>query len=144
MNWFEIKVKYSMISENGAEKKVSEPYLVDALDFPEAHARIVKEMEPYLNDEFQVVAMKRANYSELLEDENGDKYYKAKIVFVMLDEEKGREKKTSNYVLVQAKDIENALVNLKNGFRDMTIDWESTALVETPIMDVFKYFKKTD
>lgn len=140
MNLFEVKVKYSIISENGTEKKVSEPYLVDALSFTEAEARINKEMEPYLNDEFQIVAMKRANYSDILEDETGDKYYKCKIVFVTLDEEKGKEKKTSNYVLVQAKDIEGALVNLKAGFRDMTIDWDSTAVMETAIMDVFKYF----
>lgn len=140
MNWFEVKVKYSMISENGAEKKVSEPYLVDALSFTEAEARINKELEPYLNDEFQIVNMKRANYTDLLEDETGDKYFKCKVVFVTLDEEKGKEKKTSNYILVQAKDIEGALVNLKAGFRDMTIDWDVTTISETLIMDVFKYF----
>lgn len=140
MNWFEVKVKYSMIGENGAEKKMSEPYLVDALSFTEAEARINKEMEPYLSDDFQIVNMKRANYTDLLEDEDGDKYFKCKIVFVTIDEEKGKEKKTSNYILVQAKDIESALLNLKAGFRDMTIDWDVTTISETLIMDVFKYF----
>lgn len=140
MNWFEVKVKYSMIGENGAEQKMSEPYLVDALSFTEAEARINKEMEPYLSDEFQIVNMKRANYTDLLEDEEGDKYFKCKIVFVTIDEEKGKEKKTSNYILVQAKDIESALTNLKAGFRDMTIDWDVTTISETMIMDVFKYF----
>lgn len=139
MNLFEVKVKYAMVAENGSEKKVTESYLVDALSFTESEARINKEMEPYLNDEFQIVSMKRANYTDILEDEASDKYYKCKIVFVTLDEEKGKEKKTSNYILVQAKDIESALANLKVGFQDMTIDWDSTAIIETLIMDVFKY-----
>lgn len=144
MNWFDIKVRYSMISENGAEKKVSESYLVDAISFTEAEARINKELEAYLSDEFQIMNMKRANYTDLLEDETGDKYYKAKVVFVTLDEDKGREKKTANYILVQAKDLEGALSNLKTGFRDMTIDWDACAMTETPIMDVYKYFDQEE
>lgn len=140
MNWFEVKVKYSRIDEHGAEKTISEPYLVDALSFTEAEARINVEMEPFLSDSFQIVNMKRANYSDLLEDETGDKYFKCKVVFVTLDEEKGKEKKVSNYILVQALDIEQALVNLKKGFSDMTVDWDVTTISETLIMDVFKYF----
>lgn len=144
MNWFEVKVKYSMIDEQGAEKKMSEPYLVDALSFTEAEARINKEMEPYLSDDFQIVNMKRANYTDLLEDEAGDKYFKCKVVFVTLDEEKGKEKKVSNYILVQASDIEHAISNLKMGFRDMTVDWDVTTVSETMIMDVFKYFDQEE
>lgn len=144
MNWFEVKVKYSMIDENGAEKKVSEPYLVDALSFTEAESRITKEMEPYLNDEFQIVSMRRANYTDLLEDENGDKWFKCKVVFVVMNEDTGKPKKTSNFVLVQAKDTEGALVNLHNGFRDMTIDWDVALVSETAIMDVFKYFDQDE
>lgn len=144
MNFFEVKLKYSTINKNGAEQKKTEVYLVDALSFTEAESRITKEMEPYLNDEFQLLNMKRANYTDLLEDESGDKYFKCRVVFVTLDEEKGKEKKTSNYVLVQAKDTEGALVNLKAGFRDMTIDWDVTSLAETPIMDVYKYFDQEE
>ncbi len=143
MNYFEVKVKYSMIDEQGAEKKVSEPYLVDAMSFTEAEARINKEMEPYLNDQFQIVNMKRANYSDLLEDETGDIYFKCKVTFVTLDEEKGKEKKVSNYILVQATDTEHAIANLKNGFRDMTVDWDITMVSETAIMDVYKYHDET-
>ena len=41
-NWFECKVTYEKMMENGLQK-VSEPYLVDALSFTEAEAR--KEQE---------------------------------------------------------------------------------------------------
>ena len=30
-NWFECKVRYDKLQENGSVKKVTEPYLVDAL-----------------------------------------------------------------------------------------------------------------
>ncbi len=143
MNWFETKVRYAAIDEQGAEKKMNESYLVDALSFTEAEARITKEMEPYQGDHFQIVNMKRANYSDVLEDETGDKYFKCKITFVTLDAEKGKEKKVSNYILVQAEDIESAQLNLKKAFRDMTVDWDVILVSETMIMDVFKYFDDT-
>ena len=62
-NWFEVKIKYAKISEQGIERMVSEPYLVDAMSFTEAEARICKEMEAFLGGEFQVVNIKRANYT---------------------------------------------------------------------------------
>ena len=31
-NWFECKIRYEKVAENGMNKKVTEPYLVDALD----------------------------------------------------------------------------------------------------------------
>jgi hypothetical protein len=33
--WYECKVKYRKIDENGIQKVVTEPYLVDALSFTE-------------------------------------------------------------------------------------------------------------
>ncbi|WP_290387099.1 DUF4494 family protein, partial [uncultured Muribaculum sp.] len=46
--WFECKVRYDKIQENGSAKKVNEPYLVDALSFTEAEARIIEEVTPYI------------------------------------------------------------------------------------------------
>ena len=41
--WFETKVKYDKtMLDTGAIKSVTEPYLVDALSFTEAEARITK------------------------------------------------------------------------------------------------------
>lgn len=37
-NWFETKVRYDKTMENGAIKKVTEAYMVDALSFTEAEA----------------------------------------------------------------------------------------------------------
>lgn len=140
MNWFEIKVKYQKIDEQGKEAKVTETYLVDALSYTEAEARITNEMEPFLGQEFQIVNMKRANYSELHADETGDRYYKCKTMFVTIDEEKGKERKVASYILVQANDMEHAQANLSEHMKDCLVDWNCTAITETPIMDVYNYF----
>lgn len=42
--WFECKIRYEKVMENGMNKKVTEPYLVDALSFTEAEARIIEEI----------------------------------------------------------------------------------------------------
>ena len=85
--WFECKIRYEKTMENGMNKKVTEPYLVDALSFTEAEARIIEEMTPYISGEFTVNDIKRANYSELFfaEDANADRWFKCKLTFITLD-----------------------------------------------------------
>ena len=63
--FFECKIRYEKVAENGMNKKVSEQYLVDALSFTEAEARIISEMTPFISGEFTVSDIKRSNYSEL-------------------------------------------------------------------------------
>ncbi len=103
--WFECKIRYEKTMDNGMNKKVTEPYLVDALSFTEAEARIIEEMTPFISGEFTVSDIKRANYSELFpcEEDSADRWFKCKLVFITLDEKSGAEKKTSTQVLVQAE-----------------------------------------
>lgn len=138
-NWFEVKVKYQKIDEQGKEKKVNEPYLVDALSFTEAEARISKEMQPFVGEEFSIAGIKKANYTDLFPDETGDKWYKCKVSFIALDEEKGVEKKTANYMLVQANDLKEAWDNLHKGLEGMIADFEVNVIQETMIMDIYPY-----
>ena len=94
--WFECKIRYEKVMENGMQKKVTEPYLVDALSFTEAEARIIEEMTPFISGEFVVSDIKRANYSELFpsNDEQDDRWFKCKLVFITLDEKSGAKKCT--------------------------------------------------
>ena len=109
--WFECKIRYEKTMENGMQKKVTEPYLVDALSFTEAEARIIEEMTPFITGEFTVSDIKRANYSELFpsDEESADRWFKCKLIFITLDEKSGAEKKTSTQVLVQAADLRDAV-----------------------------------
>ena len=82
--WFECKVRYDKMQENGSVKKVNEPYLVDALSFTEAEARIIEEITPYISGEFSVSAVKKTKISEIFWDETGDRYYMVKVMFITI------------------------------------------------------------
>ena len=138
-NWFECKVKFDRMMENGIQKKVTEPYMVDALSFTEAEARIIKEMTPFISGDFSVANIKRVNISELFFDETGDKWYKCKVNFITLDEKSGAEKRTASYMLAQASDLQKALENLLEGMKGTMADYEVSAITETAIMDVYPY-----
>ena len=138
-NWFECKVSFEKIMENGAQKKVTEPYLVDALSFTEAEARIIEEIRPFVSGEFTVTDIKRARLSELFFNENGDRFYKIKVYFITLDEKSGAEKKTSTQVLVQAADLRDAVKKLDEGMKGTMADYQLGMVSETPLMDVYPY-----
>lgn len=139
--WFECKIRYEKTMENGMNKKVTEPYLVDALSFTEAEARIIEEMTPFISGEFTVSDIKRANYSELFpcEEEAADRWFKCKLVFITLDEKSGAEKKTSTQVLVQAADLRDAVKKLDEGMKGTMADYKIASVAETAIMDVYPY-----
>lgn len=138
-NWFECKVSYEKTLENGMQKKVTEPYLVDALSFTEAEARIIEELKPYISGEFSIADIKRAKYNELFFNDNGDRYYKAKIQFITLDEKNGTEKKTSVQMLAQASNLKEALSVIEKGMSGTLADYIIASLAETTIMDIFPY-----
>lgn len=138
-NWFEVKVKYEKIDERGAVKKVSEAYLVDAMTFTEAEARAIQELEPYLNGEFIMSGISRANYSDLFPFENSDRWFKCKVAYITIDEEKGTEKRKTSYVLVQANDVREAWDNLTTSMADSVVEYETSSIQETAIMDVFPF-----
>jgi len=138
-NWFECKVSYEKVLENGMQKKVTEPYLVDALSFTEAEARIIEEIKPYISGEFTITDIKRAKLSELFFNDNGDRFFKAKIMFITLDEKSGTEKKTAAQMLAQASDIKEAMKVVEKGMEGTLADYTIASLTETPIMDVFPY-----
>ncbi|MDR0825007.1 MAG: DUF4494 domain-containing protein [Prevotella sp.] len=138
-NWFECKVSYEKMLENGMQKKVTEPYLVDALSFTEAEARIIEEIRPYITGEFTITDIKRAKLTELFFNDNGDRFFKAKVMFISLDEKSGTEKKTAVQMLAQASDIKEALKVVDKGMEGTLADYTIAALTETTIMDVFPY-----
>jgi hypothetical protein len=138
-NWFECKVRYEKTGEDGLPKKVTEPYLVDALSFTEAETRINKEIQPFVSGEFMVSNIRRARIAELFDNPSGDRWYRAKVNFVTLDEEKAIEKKTAVTMMVQAANFKDALTLLLERLSTTLSDWEVVAITETAIMDVYPY-----
>ena len=136
--WFECKIKIDKTTADGVIKTSTENYLVDALSFTEAEARITEEMQPYISGEFKVDSVKRVRVSEMFFDETGDRWYKAKVNFVTLDEKKGVEKRTASYMYVQATEFSKALQNLMEGMKGTMSECEVASITETTLLDVFK------
>ena len=139
-NWFETTVRYDRQTEDGGQKKVSEVYVVDALSFGEAEEVITKEMKPYCSGEFDVKKIAIAPYAEVFfsEDEDDDKFFRATVAMITIDERTGKGKKTNVNFLVQAKNIETARRYVVDAFLNTQIDYEINRLVETKILDVFE------
>lgn len=142
--WFECSLKYDKVMENGLEKKVTELYLVDALSITEAEARLIEEMNPFMQGEFQCKGIKEAKYSEIFfsEEESADRYFKCKLLFITLDEKSGKEKTTSTQILVQAADLRDAVGKLDEDMKGTMADYRIASVSETKIMDVYPYESK--
>ena len=143
-NWFECKVSYEKMMENGMQKKVTESYLVDALSFTEAEARIIKEVTPFVEGDFTVADIKRAKISEAFFNEDGDKFYKFRVAFITLDEKSGAEKRTKVSMLVQAGNMEDAAKALSEGMKSTMADYIVCTQTETTLMDVFPFSAESD
>ena len=116
---------------------MTEPYLVDALSFTEAEARITEEMQPYISGEFTVSAVRRVNLSDVFRNDSGDRWYKVKTNFITIDEKTAVEKKTASFQLVQASEFKEALDVFMEGMKDTMADFEIASITETPLMDVY-------
>lgn len=137
-NWFECKIRHDKTQENGSIKKVTEPFLVDALSFTEAEARIIEEQTPFVSGELNVSAVKRTKISEIFWDDSADRWYLVKVAFITIDEKTAVEKKAISQILVAATDFKGALNSFMEGMKGTMADFEIQSITETPIMDVYK------
>ena len=142
--WFECKIRYDKTMDDGKVKRVTETYMVDAITFTEAERRFLEEVEPFMSGEYEVSDIKKAKIAELMasNDGNDDRWFKAKVAFITLDEKTAVEKRTSQTVLVQARDLKTAVQHLEKGMAGTMGDWVLTSMAETPVLDVYPYEKK--
>lgn len=142
--WFECKIRYEKTMEDGMQKKVTEAYVVDALSFSEAEERIIEEMSSYISGEFNVTDIKKAPYGEIFfsDQEMADRWYKAKLQFITLDEKTEKEKRSNVNYLVQAGSFNGAVKNLEEVMGGTMIDYSIVSVNETTLMDVFEHLAK--
>ena len=139
--WFTTKVKYQKTQEDGSEKVVSETYVVDALSFTEAESSIIDEMAVYVSGEFKVSGITKSNFGEIFfsDVDDDDKWFKAKLQFITIDEKSEKEKRSNVIYLVQAKSLARALRYIDEVMGKTMIDYDVVGLNDTPIMDVFEH-----
>lgn len=139
--WFETRIRYDKTMEDGRDKKVTEQYVVEALSFSEAERRITEEMSHYVSGEFGVKAIKLAAYSETFfcDIDTDDKWFKAKLAFITLDEKTDKEKRTPVTYLVQAASLDKARAYVKEVMEKTLIDYDVISISETHFIDVFEH-----
>ena len=142
--WFECKIAYEKVMEDGLQKKVNENYVVDALSFTEAEKRIMEEMSSYISGEFTIKDIKIAPYKEIFfsDEELADRWYKAKLEFITIDEKTEKEKRSAVNYLVQAGTLKGAVGNIESVMGTTMIDYVIASVTETKLMDVFEYGKQ--
>ena len=140
-NWFETKIRYEKTMEDGLQKKVTEQYVVDALSFTEAESSIIEEMSAYISGEFKITDIKHATYGEIFFSDvpADDRWYKAKLQFITIDEKTEKEKRTTVTYLVQSSTLPSAVKHIDEVMGGTMIDYVIAAIAETQIMDVFEH-----
>ncbi len=137
--WFECKVKYQKIDENGRERPVNENFLLDAVSFTDAETRIIAMMQTMVRGEFAVTDIRKSKIAEVFPFEAGEWWYRATINLVAIDEEAGREKKLRSVYLIQADDIREALDRLDESLSFLIVPYVVSSLAVSTIADVFPY-----
>ena len=142
-NWFECKIRYEKIMEDGMQKKVTETYVVDAMSFSEAEERIIEEMSSYISGEFNVTDIKKASYCEIFfsDEPTADRWYKTKLQFITIDEKTEKEKRSNVNYLVHAGSFNGAVKNIDEVMGKTMIDYVIASVAETTLMDVFEHEK---
>lgn len=135
--WFECKVRYDKMMENGSVKRVTEPYLVDAVSFTEAEARITEEVRPFISGDFSIPAIKKTNIAEIFPDETADKWWLVKYNIISIDEKADNERRIPVNVMVQADTQQGATDSFNKNMKGTMADFEIVKIAETKIMDVY-------
>ena len=140
-NWFEVKLRYDKVHEDGYEKKVTESYVVEALSFGEAEKTAIEFLGSYVSGEIQVVNINPMKFREVFfnEQESCDRYYKAILQFITIDEQTEREKHTQVYYLVQASSFDNCKDSIRTIMDSTMVDYQIASVSETKVIDVIEH-----
>ena len=139
--YFEVGVRYDKTMENGAIKKVTENYLLEAVSFTEAESRAIEKLKAYTSGELSVISEKITNISEVVTTDNAtaDKFYRVKHNLITLDKKNGKEKKQAQYIIIQAASVDDARDRYKQHIKSWLIDVVLEAVSETKYIDFFPY-----
>ncbi len=142
--WFQCKIKYQKEEENGKMKNVSETYLVDAVSYTEAEARIYQELGSIIRGEFEVTAITKSRFVDIFHYDDNDVWYKCKVTYVVADENSGKEKKITNMMLVTAANVKEAYERIHESLSTMLVPFEVPDISMSPIVEIFPYIPDED
>lgn len=141
-DWFTVKVKYLKQLENGSITSKSEAYMLNALSFTEAEARLQGILEEYI-PEYNLLTVAKTNIQDVIIDEAQEFFYKVKVSYISADPDSGKEKKITENYMIQADGLKEAYEKMEVRLQGSIVDWEIPAISKTTIVDVFPYIEET-
>ncbi|MCE2711372.1 MAG: DUF4494 domain-containing protein [Cryomorphaceae bacterium] len=143
-SWFTVKVKYTKQLDNGTFKRVSEPYLLAAMTFTDAEARIYEELGSVIRGEFNVVGISRTELHDIFAYDDADVWYKVKVTYEAEGDEEEKKKKISQNFLVSAHNIKDAYDRIKESLASMLVDFQIPSISVSPIVEIFPFNEELD
>ncbi len=143
-NWFTVKVKYTKQLDNGALKRVSEPYLLAAMTFTDAEARIYEELGQIIRGEFNVVGISRTEIHDIFAYDDADVWYKCKVRYESMDADTEKAKKVNQNFLVSAESVKQAYERIQESLSTLMVDFEIPSIIVSPIVEIFPYAEELD
>jgi len=144
-SWYQGKIRYQkeeiVTDKRGDQvklKTINEAYLVDAVSYTDAEARLYKEVAANTPN-FTVTTISPMRLADVFFFEGGgDTWFKCKVVFLTEDEQ-GREKRIVNQMLVNAENAKQAYERIEESLKTMLIPIQITDVNTTKILDIFPY-----
>ena len=136
--WFQTRVKYLKQMPNGLIQRVSEQYLVNAMSFTEAEARIIVEVQGGQR-EITMASIAKSNITEVVFYGDTERWHKCKVTYVVTDEEAEKEKKVTTYLLVNSEDVKEAYDRIQEHLKDMLVPFQIPKIEESPIVEVYGF-----
>ena len=143
-NWFTVKVKYTKQLNNGALKRVTEPYLLGAMTFTDAEARIHEELGQIVRGEFNVVGINRTEIHDIFTYDDSDVWYKCKVRYESMDADTEKSKKVTQNFLVSAGSVKGAFDRIQESLSTLMVDFEIPSIIVSPIVEILPYSESLD
>lgn len=136
IKYYTVKVKYNKKGQAGEEsKKVSESFLLPAVSFTDAEARIHKEIGQTADGEFAVNAMSVTEIQDVFRNTEGGQWYMCKITIAYEDD--GKIAKVKQNYMVEGMTVQGASKSIDEQLKDVMFEYEITNVALSTIIDVF-------
>ena len=133
--YYEVKVRYERIDDAGKAKKVTELYIVSALESQDVEIAILSELSSYRHVE--ILSIKKVKIDQVIavynRERHREKWYRARCAVLKYDDARDRTRRTSISVIINADDFDDADNRLHAWLDAMTSDIELLSLSQSSI-----------
>ena len=139
--WYSCKVKHNKEGDDGMLKQVTDTFLLDAVSYTDAEARMNEVVARDISGEFAVTNISKTNIAEVINYEDSDTWFKCKVTYSTVDGDNDKEVKINTYILVCALHVKRAFERIEKHFEGMLVPYDIPSITQTNIIEVYPYMK---